>query len=191
MRRGLDMLNDIQKTAKDKMNKSIHSLEEELSRLRAGRAHPSLLEGVVVNYYGNETPLTQVASVNVESALMLTVKPWEKKLVPEIEKAIRSADLGLNPATSGDVIRVPLPPLSEERRKELIKKVKAECENAKVAIRNIRRDSNQHIKELLKDKKISEDDQRKGEDAMQKLTDSFISQIDTMLAKREKDLMEI
>lgn len=185
------MLNDIQKNAKEKMNKSIHSLEEELSRLRAGRAHPSILDGVVVNYYGNETPLTQVASVNVEGALMLSVKPWEKKLVPEIEKAIRAADLGLNPATSGDVIRVPLPPLSEERRKELIKKVKAEGENAKVAIRNIRRDSNQHIKELLKDKKISEDEQRKAEDAMQKLTDSFISQIDGMLAKREKDLMEI
>jgi len=129
--------------------------------------------------------------IGVESALMLTVKPWEKKMVPDIEKAIRSADLGLNPATSGDVIRVPLPPLSEERRKELIKKVKAEGENAKVAVRNIRRDSNQHIKDLLKDKSISEDEQRKAEEMMQKLTDSYIHQIDEILARREKDLMEI
>lgn len=185
------MINDIQKTAKEKMTKSIRALEDELAKLRAGRAHPSLLEGVMVLYYGNPTPLTQVASIGVESALMLTVKPWEKKLVPDIEKAIRAADLGLNPATSGEVIRVPLPPLSEERRKELIKKVKAEGENAKVAVRNIRRDSNQHIKDLLKDKSISEDEQRKAEEMMQKLTDSYIHQIDEILARREKDLMEI
>lgn len=185
------MINDIQKDAKERMAKSIRALEEELAKLRAGRANPSLLEGVTVLYYGNPTPLAQVASVHVESALMLTVKPWEKKLVPDIEKAIRAADLGLNPATSGDVIRVPLPPLSEERRRELIKKVKAEGEDAKVAIRNIRRDSNQHIKDLLKDKSISEDEQRKAEEMMQKLTDSNIHQIDEILARREKDLMEI
>ncbi len=185
------MINVIQKDAKERMAKSIRSFEDELSKLRAGRAHPSLLDGVTIMYYGSPTPLTQVASVGVESALMLTVKPYEKKIVPDIEKAIRAADLGLNPATSGDVIRVPLPPLSEERRKELIKKVRVEGENAKVAIRNIRRDSNQHIKDKLKDKSISEDEQRKGEDAMQKLTDDFIRQVDEMLAKREKDLMEI
>lgn len=185
------MINDVQKDAKERMAKSIKSLEDDLIKLRATRAHPSLLESILINYYGNPTPLTQVASVGVEGPLMLTVKPFEKKLVPEIEKAIRAGDLGLNPATSGDVIRVPLPPLSEERRKELIKKVRAEGENAKVAIRNIRRDSNQHLKELLKSKSISEDEQRKAEDAMQKLTDSYIHQVDEILNKREKDLMEI
>lgn len=185
------MINDIQKDAKDRMTKSLHSLEEELSKLRAGRANPSILEGVVVSYYGADTPLTQMAQIVVEGALMLAVKPFEKRLVPEIEKAIRSADLGLNPATSGDVIRVPFPPLSEERRKELIKKVKGEVENAKVAIRNIRRDANQEIKDLLKEKAISEDEQRKAEEAMQKLTDQFIHQADAVLARKEKDLMEI
>lgn len=185
------MINDIQKNAKTRMTKTVHSLEEELARLRAGRANPNVLEGVVVSYYGNDTPLTQVAQIVVEGALMLAVKPFEKRLVPEIEKAIRSADLGLNPANSGDVIRVPFPPLSEERRKELIKKVKAEVENSKVAIRNIRRDANQEIKDLLKDKSISEDEQRKAEDAMQKLTDDFIKQADVIMARKEKDLMEI
>lgn len=185
------MINDIQKDAKARMTKSLHSLEEELSKLRAGRANPSILEGVVVSYYGTDTPLTQMAQIVVEGALMLAVKPFEKRLVPEIEKAIRSADLGLNPATSGDVIRVPFPPLSEERRKELIKKVKGEVENAKVAVRNIRRDANQEIKDLLKEKAISEDEQRKAEEAMQKLTDQFIHQADAVLARKEKDLMEI
>lgn len=184
-------MTDIQTDAKARMTKSIRSLEEELAKLRAGRAHPNLLENIMVSYYGNETPLTQVATIGVEGALMLTVKPWEKRIVPEIEKAIRMADLGLNPATSGDVIRVPLPPLSEERRKELIKKVKAEGENAKVAVRNIRRDANNHLKELLKNKTMSEDDERRAADAMQKLTDQFIHQIDELLARKEKDLMEI
>ncbi|MCS5711155.1 ribosome recycling factor [Candidatus Berkiella aquae] len=185
------MINDVQKNAKERMTKSLHSLEEELSKLRAGRANPSILEGVVVSYYGTDTPLTQMAQIVVEGALMLAVKPFEKRLVPEIEKAIRAADLGLNPATSGDVIRVPFPPLSEERRKELIKKVKAEVENAKVAVRNIRRDANQEIKDLLKEKAISEDEQRKAEEAMQKLTDQYIHQADAILARKEKDLMEI
>lgn len=185
------MINDIQKDAKTRMTKTVHSLEEELTRLRAGRANPSILEGVVVPYYGNDTPLTQVAQIVVEGALMLAVKPFEKRMVPEIEKAIRAADLGLNPANSGDVIRVPFPPLSEERRKELIKKVKAEVENTKVAIRNIRRDANQEIKDLLKEKAISEDEQRKAEEGMQKLTDDFIKQADVIMARKEKDLMEI
>lgn len=185
------MINDIQKDAKTRMTKTVHSLEEELTRLRAGRANPSILEGVVVPYYGNDTPLTQVAQIVVEGALMLAVKPFEKRMVPEIEKAIRAADLGLNPANSGDVIRVPFPPLSEERRKELIKKVKAEVEITKVAIRNIRRDANQEIKDLLKEKAISEDEQRKAEEGMQKLTDDFIKQADVIMARKEKDLMEI
>jgi ribosome recycling factor len=185
------MINEIQQDAKARMTKTLKTLEEDLSKLRAGRAHPSLLDNVVVNYYGNATPLRQVATVGIESALMLTVKPFEKKMVPEIEKAIRIADLGLNPATSGDVIRVPLPPLSEERRKELIKKVKVEGEAAKVAIRNIRRDCNQDIKDRLKAKQISEDEQRRGEEAIQKLTDSYIVQVDEHLAKKEKDLMEM
>jgi ribosome recycling factor len=185
------MLNDIHKDAKTRMDKSIHSLEEALTKLRTGRAHPSLLDKVIVSYYGTDTPLPQLASIGVEGALMLTVKPWEKKAVPDIEKAIRAADLGLNPSTSGDVIRVPLPPLSEERRKDLIKKVKVEGENAKVAIRNIRRDSNNHIKDLLKAKTVSEDEQRKAEDQMQKLTDEHIAKVDEILTHKEKDLLEI
>ena len=173
------------------MSKSIKTFEDELAKLRAGRANPSLLESVIVSYYGNDTPLAQLAAIHVEGALMLTVKPWEKKIIPEIEKAIRTADLGLNPATSGDIIRVPLPPLSEERRRELIKKVKVFAEEGKVAIRNIRRDSNQHIKDLLKAKSISEDDQRRSEEAIQKLTNTFIEQIDQIVTKKEKDLLEM
>lgn len=183
------MLKDIQQDAKNRMAKSIKTLEDEVSKLRAGRANPSLLESIIVSYYGNDTPLQQLAAIHVESALMLSVKPWEKKMVPDIEKAIRAADLGLNPATSGDVIRVPLPPLSEERRRELIKKVKGFCEDAKVAIRNIRRDSNQQIKDLLKSKDISEDDSRRSEEMMQKLTDQFIHQVDDIATKKEKDLL--
>ena len=185
------MINDVQKDAKERMTKSVHSLEEELTRLRAGRANPSVLEGIVVSYYGTDTPLTQLAQIKVEGALMLDMKPFEKRMVSEIEKAIRAADLGLNPANSGDMIRVPFPPLSEERRKELIKKVKSEVENTKVAIRNIRRDANQEIKDLLKAKTISEDEQRRAEEAMQKLTDQFIHQADAICVRKEKDLMEI
>jgi len=184
-------LNDIQNDAKARMAKSIHSLEEALTKLRTGRANPALLDKIMVSYYGTDTPLPQMASISVESALMLNVRPWEKRTVPDIEKAIRASDLGLNPATSGDVIRVPLPPLSEERRKELIKKLKVEVENAKVAIRNIRRDSNQHIKDLLKAKSISEDEQRKAEEAMQKTTDGLIAKTDEIQSHKEKDLMEI
>ena len=185
------MLSNIQNDAKTRMSKSIKTFEDELAKLRAGRANPSLLESVIVSYYGNDTPLAQLAAIHVEGALMLTVKPWEKKIIPEIEKAIRTADLGLNPATSGDIIRVPLPPLSEERRRELIKKVKVFAEEGKVAIRNIRRDSNQHIKDLLKAKSISEDDQRRSEEAIQKLTNTFIEQIDQIVTKKEKDLLEM
>ncbi len=185
------MLDDIKKDAQTRMEKSIHALEDELAKLRAGRANPALLDSVMVSYYGSDTPLSQVATVGIEGALMLTVKPWEKHMVPDIEKAIRSSDLGLNPATSGDVIRVPLPPLSEERRKELIKRVKQEGEHAKVAVRNIRRDANSTAKDLLKEKEISEDQERKSEDIIQKLTDSFVSRIEEVLARKEKDLLEI
>lgn len=185
------MLSNIQSDAKSRMSKSIKSLEEDIAKLRAGRANPSLLESVIVSYYGNDTPLVQLAAIHVESALMLTVKPWEKKLIPEIEKAIRQADLGVNPASAGDFIRVPLPALSEERRRELIKKVKGIAEESKVAIRSIRRDSNQAIKDLLKAKSITEDDQRRSEEAIQKLTDQFIKQIDDIIIKKEKDLLEM
>lgn len=185
------MSNTIQTDAKTRMTKTLESLEQDLAKIRAGRAHPSILDAVLVSYYGNDTPLSQVASIHVESALMLTVKPWEKNMVQPIEKAIRASDLGLNPATSSDFIRVPLPPLSEERRRELIKKVKQEGEQAKVAVRNIRRDSNNHLKDLLKKKEISEDEQRRAEEAMQKLTDSYVAKIDDILATKEKDLLEM
>lgn len=185
------MISNIQSDAKNRMDKTIRTLEDELAKLRAGRAHPSLLESIIVSYYGNDTPLSQVATIGVEGALMLTVKPWEKKLIPEIEKAIRMSDLGLNPATSSDFIRVPLPPLSEERRRELIKKVKVECENAKVAIRNVRRDANQETSKLLKDKSISEDEHHRAEETMQKLTDSHIHKIDEIFTRKEKDLLDM
>ncbi len=185
------MIKDIQKDAESRMNKSINALEDDLAKLRAGRAHPSLLDPIMVSYYGTPTPLSQVASVSVEGALMLSVKPWEKGLTQDIEKAIRTSDLGLNPASAGDVIRVPLPPLSEERRKELIKHVKSEGEQAKVAIRNIRRDANSSVKDLLKEKEISEDEERKSEDVIQKMTDRFVKKIDEILAVKEKDLLAI
>lgn len=181
----------VQTEAKSKMAKAIKAFEDEVAKLRAGRANPSLLESVMVPYFGNSTPLMQLAAIHVEGALMLTVKPFEKRLIPEIEKAIRVADLGLNPATSGDTIRVPLPPLSEERRRELIKKAKGLGEDSKVAIRNIRRDSNQHVKDLLKSKAISEDEQRRSEDAIQKLTDDFVKHVEDVIARKEKDLLAI
>lgn len=185
------MINNIQADMKTRMLKSIEGLEHDLTKIRAGRAHPSLLDNVMVSYYGNDTPLSQVAGVHVEGALMLSVKPWEKTMVSAVEKAIRTSDLGLNPATSGDVIRVPLPPLSEERRKELIKKIKQDGEQTKVAIRNIRRDGNNLLKELVKKKEISEDDQRRSEETIQKLTDGYIEKVDDILARKEKDLLEI
>lgn len=175
--------------AETKMKKSIHALEDELLKLRAGRASTSLLEGILVSYYGNTTPITQVASLGIEGPLMLTVKPWEKQMVIEIDKAIRNSGLGLNPAVSGDTIRVPLPPLSEERRRELIKRVKAEGEESKVAVRNIRRDANQEYKDLLKNKEITQDDEKQGMDGVQKLTDNYIAQIDKILAAKEADLL--
>jgi len=184
------MIQDIKKDAETRMGKSIESLKSELTKLRTGRAHTSLLDHITVDYYGNETPLNQVATVSVAEARMLTVTPWEKNMVQAVEKAIISSDLGLNPATSGTVIRVPLPPLTEERRKDMIKIVRQEGENAKVAVRNIRRDANSDIKELLKEKEITEDEERQGEDAIQKLTDKYVAEVDKVLEAKEKDLME-
>jgi ribosome recycling factor len=166
-------------------------LKNELLKIRTGRAHTSLLDHVKVEYYGNEVPLNQAATVTVQDARTLAVQPWEKSLVPAIEKAIMSSDLGLNPVTAGEIIRVPLPMLTEERRKEMIRVVRQEAEAARVAIRNIRRDANGDLKDLLKEKEISEDDSRRGEDEVQKLTDKFVTEVDSLLEVKEKDLMEI
>lgn len=185
------MINDIIKTTEQRMAKTIDSMKGEFSKLRTGRAHSSLLDHVTVPYYGNPMPLNQVANVNATDARTLSVSPWEKNLVSAIEKAIREADLGLNPVTVGDLIRIPIPALNEERRRQLTKVVKGEAENAKVAVRNVRRDANTHIKELLKDKKISEDDERRGEEQVQKLTDKVIIDIDKLLVAKEAELMEV
>ncbi|MFT4676651.1 MAG: ribosome recycling factor [Patiriisocius sp.] len=185
------MLDDIQKDADERMTKSIQALGTAFARIRTGRAHPGILDGIMVDYYGVNTPLNQVANVSVEDARTLAVSPWEKPMVSVVEKAILKSDLGLNPATSGDKIRLPMPPLTEENRRDLTKIAKAETENARVAVRNIRRDANSMMKELLKEKEISEDDSRKGEEAIQKLTDIKIKEIDDLLGAKETDLMEI
>lgn len=185
------MIEDIISDAKSRMLKSIDALKSEMSKIRTGRAHPSLLEQVKVSYYGSETPLNQVASINVVDARMLGVSAFDKSAVPDIEKAIMNANLGLNPVTTGDLIRVPLPPLTEERRKDLIKVVRAEAEKARIAVRNIRRDANSSCKELVKEKMISEDDERKAEDRIQKLTDENISTIDKNLEQKEAEMLEI
>ena len=185
------MMNEITVDAEGRMTKSIESLKNELSKLRTGRAHPSLLDHLTVSYYGNETPLSQVASVSVGDARTLMVTPWEKNMVESVEKAIRSSELGLNPATSGQAIRVPLPALTEERRKDMMKLVRGEGEAARVAIRNIRRDGNSHLKDLQKEKAITEDDVRRGEALIQKLTDGYVGQVEELLASKEKEIMEI
>ncbi len=185
------MIEDIKKDAGQRMQKSIEAFRSELSKIRTGRAHTSLLDHITVDYYGAETPLSQVASVGVEDARTLTVTPWEKQMVPVIEKAIMTSDLGLNPASAGTVIRVPMPPLTEERRRDLVKVVRAEGENARVAIRNIRRDANNDLKALLKEKEISEDEERKGQEEIQKLTDKHVAEVEQLLEAKEKELMEI
>ena len=185
------MIDDIKQEAIARMVKSLDSLKQELVKLRTGRANPSLLDHVMVSYYGNETPLSQVASVGVADARTLLVTPWEKNMVGPIEKAILKSDLGLNPASAGTTIRVPLPPLTEERRRDMVKIVRHEGEGAKVAIRNIRRDANAQIKALLKDKKIAEDAERQAQDEVQKLTDRHIQDVDKALAAKEAELMEI
>ena len=185
------MLPEIKQDSRTRMNKSLESLRHELAKIRTGRAHPSLLEHVHVDYYGSDVPISQAASVAVEDARTLSVTPWDKTMVKVIEKAILTSDLGLNPNTAGQVIRIPLPPLTEERRVELGKVVHHEGENAKVAIRNIRRDANHHIKELLKNKDISEDEDRKAETEIQDVTNLAVSKVDEIVAEKEKELLDI
>ncbi|WP_369178620.1 ribosome recycling factor [Candidatus Thiodubiliella endoseptemdiera] len=185
------MLNEIQQDADERMSKSLASLENNFSKIRAGRAHPSLLEQIQVDYYGSMVPISQVANISAEDSRTLKVSPWEKEMVAIIEKAIMTSDLGLNPQTVGQVMRIPLPPLTEERRRELVRVVKDEAEQAKVAVRNIRRDANSDFKELLKDKEVSEDDARKAEENVQKMTDSHIKSIDDKLTEKENSLLEI
>jgi ribosome recycling factor len=185
------MIEEIKADAKDRMGKSIEALKQELGKIRTGRAHASLLDHIRVEYYGSEVPLSQVANVSVEDSRTLTVSPWEKPMVQVIEKAIMTSDLGLNPSSAGTVIRIPMPPLTEERRKDLVRVVRSEAEGARVAIRNIRRDANSDFKDLLKEKEISEDDERRAEDDIQKLTNQFVEQIDKLLAAKEAELMEI
>jgi ribosome recycling factor len=185
------MIDDIKQDAATRMGKSVEALGHELAKVRTGRAHPSLLDHIRVSYYGSEVPISQVANINVEDARTLTVTPWEKTMVSPVEKAIMTSDLGLNPMTAGTVIRVPMPPLTEERRRDLIKVVRNEAEGAKVAIRNIRRDANHNLKDLVKEKMISEDDERRGQEIIQKLTDQHIKEVDEALEVKEKELMEI
>ncbi|ANA34745.1 ribosome recycling factor [Ralstonia mannitolilytica] len=182
---------DIKKNTEQKMQKSIEALKADLAKIRTGRAHTGLLDHVQVDYYGSMVPISQVANVTLVDARTIGVQPWEKKMVQVVEKAIREADLGLNPATMGDLIRVPTPPLTEERRKELTKVVKGEGEDAKVAVRNLRRDANEQLKKLVKDKAISEDDERRGGDEVQKLTDKFVAEIDKLVAEKDKEIMTV
>lgn len=184
-------MHTVTKDAEARMQKSIESFKLELTKLRTGRAHPSLLDHVRVDYYGNPTPLSQVSNITVGDARTLVITPWEKKMIAAIEKAIMTSDLGLNPATTGELIRVPLPPLTEDRRKELTKLVRNEAENARVSIRNIRRDSNNALKELLKKKLIAEDEERRLEETVQKLTDKYSAEVDQLTAAKEKDLMAV
>ena len=184
------MLNEIQKEAQERMEKSIEAFQNHISKIRTGRASPSLLDGIMVEYYGSPTPLRQLANVVAEDSRTLAITVFDKSLTPSIEKAILTSDLGLNPASAGTVIRVPLPPLTEERRRDLTKIVRGEAEQGRVSIRNIRRDANDQIKALLKDKEISEDDERKSQDLIQKATDAAIKKLDAVLAEKEKELME-
>jgi len=185
------MLDEIKEDAEIRMGKSIESLKVDFAKIRTGRAHTSLLDTITIDYYGSQTPLSQVANVSVADFRTLSVTPWEKDLVKPIEKAIMASDLGLNPATSGTIIRIPLPPLTEERRKDLIKVVRAEAEGGRVAIRNIRRDALSDVKSLLKEKEISEDEDRKTHDEVQKITDKFVAKVEEILKEKEKELMEI
>jgi ribosome recycling factor len=185
------MINDLKKSAEQKMHKTVETLRNDYQKVRTGRAHTGLLDHIRVDYYGSMMPINQVANVTLGDAHTIAVQPWEKKMVPVVEKAIRDSDLGLNPATSGEVIRVPMPALTEERRKELIKVVRHEAENARVAVRNIRRDTNEHLKKLLKEHKVSEDDERHAQTDVQKLTDRYIAEIDKVLQGKEADLMAV
>ncbi|HER34007.1 MAG: ribosome recycling factor [Halothiobacillaceae bacterium] len=185
------MIDELIKDARSRMSKSIDALKGELAKIRTGRAHVSVLDHIHVEYYGSEVPLSQVAKLANEDARTLSVTPWEKDMVGKIEKAIMTSDLGLNPATAGTVIRVPMPPLTEERRRELGKVVRHEGENAKIAVRNIRRDANNDLKAFLREKEISEDEERRGQDIIQKLTDECVAEVDQIVADKEKELMEV
>jgi len=185
------LIADIKKTAEQKMKKTLETLKLDLGKIRTGRAHTGLLDHIQVDYYGTPTPIAQVANVTLVDARTIGVTPWEKKLAAAIEKAIRDSDLGLNPATTGETVRVPMPVLTEERRKELIKVVRHEGESARVAVRNVRRDANTHLKDLLKQKKVAEDDERRAQDDIQKLTDRHIAEIDKMLETKEAELMVV
>jgi ribosome recycling factor len=185
------MINDVKKSAEHKMQKTLEAFKNALTKVRTGRAHTGLLDQVKVDYYGSEVPVPQVANVTLIDARTIGVQPWEKNLVAKVEKAIRDSDLGLNPASMGDMIRVPMPMLTEERRKDLIKVVRGEAEDARVAVRNVRRDGNNELKNLIKDKAITEDEERRAQDDIQKLTDKYIAEIDKALAAKETDLMAV
>ena len=185
------MIDDIKTEAEQRMKNSLDALGTHFNKIRTGRAHPSILDGLKVPYYGADTPLNQMANVNVEDARTLSLTVWDKSMIPEVERAIMKSDLGLNPATAGEVIRIPMPPLTEETRKGYIKQARGEAESARVSIRNARRDAMGMLKDLVKEKEISEDDERRGQDAVQKLTDGYIARVDSMLADKEADLMEI
>lgn len=185
------MINDIKKDAEYRMSKAVEALGANFNKIRTGRAHPSILDGISVSYYGVDTPLSQLANINVDDARTLSISPWERSLVPEIEKAIMKSDLGLNPSTNNGLIRLPLPMLTEETRKHFIKQAKAEAENGRIAVRNVRRDVLSDIKALLKDKAISEDDDRRAQDEIQKITDKYVAEVDRALAAKEADLMAI
>jgi ribosome recycling factor len=185
------VIEDIKQDAKQRMRKSVEALQQELSRVRTGRAHASLLDHVMVDYYGSTTSINRVANVNVEDSRTLTVTPWDKGMVSVVQKAILNSDLGLNPMTAGTVIRVPLPPLTEERRRDLVKVVRHEAESARIAVRNIRRDANSDLKELSREKAISTDDERRGQEAIQKLTDRYVDEVDRVLFRKEQELLEI
>jgi ribosome recycling factor len=182
---------DVKKNAQDRMNKSIETLKGDLAKVRTGRAHTGILDHVMVDYYGSPTALSQVANVTLIDARTIGVQPWEKKMLAVVEKAIRESDLGLNPSSFGEMIRVPTPPLTEERRKEMVKLCKSEAEDAKIAVRNIRRDANEQLKKLVKDKAISEDEERRAGDDIQKLTDKFVADIDKLVAEKEKEVLTV
>jgi ribosome recycling factor len=185
------MIADIKRSTEQKMQKTVEALKTDLGKVRTGRAHTGLLDHVMVDYYGTAMPINQTANVTLVDARTISVQPWEKKMVQAVEKAIRDADLGLNPATQGDVIRVPMPALTEERRRDLTKVVRHEAESARVAVRNIRRDANAHLKDMLKAKSVSEDEERRAEEDIQKLTDKYIAEVDKMLQAKETDLMAV
>jgi ribosome recycling factor len=185
------MIDDIQAEAGERMEKSLEALGHNFNKIRTGRAHPSILDGIRIDYYGAETPLKQMASINVEDARTLAVSVFDKSITPDVEKAIMKSDLGLNPSTAGDVIRIPMPMLTEETRKGYIKQARAEAEAARVSIRSARRDANGMLKDLVKEKEISEDEERRGQDQIQKLTDTYVAKVDAALGVKESDLMEI